>query len=523
MIKQLQLLVETTSSKQLSSKLKQNKELFAFVQSYFGNTISEKIYNVLHPNLNVCIHNNHKKFVSFQQGYKNCGRASVCQCTRDSVSSSVSKSKQEYSDDKKQEINHKRSQTCLSKYGVANVGQSATAKKAHSDFYNNKHNVNRVTQQIKNTKELRYGNENYVNTEKMKSTWKLRYGIDYWANRYNNENLLTLHNKEDLDQLFQLYSIEDISSKLNVHPQTVYKYLNKHQLRSPFKSLEEEELVKFIQSLGINNIVRNTRTLIPSKKEIDIYLPDFNIAFEYNGVYWHHELIEHIDKNYHYNKFLECQQKDIQLITIFSTFWKSKPNIVKQIIRNKLKLQANSVYARSCNIVLLTSKDIREFLNTNHIQGYTPASIVYGLSYNNELVAVMTFSKPRLGIGKLEDNCYELVRFASSKRVVGGAGKLLKAFERDYLPKKLISYSDNEWSVGKLYQSLNFTLDTNIKPSYWYVKPKEERLIHRFNYSKQKLVKMGFDPNKSEKQITSEIGLLKIWDCGKMKWIKEYK
>ncbi len=39
------------------------------------------------------------------------------------------------------------------------------------------------------------------------------------------------------------------------------------------------------------------------------------------------------------------------------------------------------------------------------------------------------------------------------------------------------------------------------------------------NFQKSKLVKEGFDPNKTEAEIMFERGFDRIWDCGSMKFI----
>jgi hypothetical protein len=148
--------------------------------------------------------------------------------------------------------------------------------------------------------------------------------------------------------------------------------------------------------------------------------------------------------------------------------------------------------------------------------------VCLGLYYKDDLKAVMTFSKSRIAIGK-NKNGNELVRFASKTRVVGGASKLLKYFVQNYSQDEIYSYSNNEWSNGKLYNSLGFELVKEISPSYWYLKPREEKLVHRFNFAKQKLVAQGYDPALTEKQITHQIGLLKVWDCGKKLWIYNKK
>ena len=510
-------LVKSTPPKQLSQKIKKDLVLFEQVQSSIGSTISEKVFNILNPGQHTCNNRNKKKFNSLTTGYKFCGKTGSCKCAKESVSSKVSAAKQQYTDAKTEEITQKRIATSLAKYGVTNNAQTSSAKKSHAMVYANNILVKDIVDKVNNTKQQRYGTSTYNNPEKIKATFKEKASNKYWIEKYPEKNLTALADKDQLHQLYLTHSIVEIADMCEVHIQTVYKYLNQHNLREPFKSADEQEIVNFLTSLGITNIVRNSRKIIPSRKEIDIYLPDFNLAIEYNGVFWHHEDIDHITRSYHHDKFNECEKLGIQLITIFSNFWHHKKDIVKRTLINKLGLDTNTVYARKCQVVEVSTAETKVFLNANHIQGYTTSSIRYGLSYRDTLVAVMTFGKPRIGIGKPDDS-FELIRFASSIRVVGGASKLLSHFTKHYQPKKIISYSDNEWSNGNVYRSLNFSLSTKIPPSYWYLKPREHKMYHRYNFAKHKLVSKGHDATLTERQITKELGLLKIWDCGKRKW-----
>jgi len=95
----------------------------------------------------------------------------------------------------------------------------------------------------------------------------------------------------------------------------------------------------------------------------------------------------------------------------------------------------------------------------------------------------------------------------------------LAQFKKDYPDATVISYSDNEWSTGNLYNAIGFTLVKEVAPSYWYLKPNEHRLYHRYSFNKQKLIQLGYSSELTESQITKEMGLLKVWDCGKKKWI----
>jgi hypothetical protein len=101
--------------------------------------------------------------------------------------------------------------------------------------------------------------------------------------------------------------------------------------------------------------------------------------------------------------------------------------------------------------------------------------------------------------------------------IVGGSSKLLKHFISEYNPKEIQTYSDNLISEGNLYKSLGFSYIHESKPGYWYLINGIRH--HRFNWRKQKLVSMGYDVNKSEREIMLELGFYRIYNAGNKKWI----
>ncbi len=284
-------------------------------------------------------------------------------------------------------------------------------------------------------------------------------------------------------------------------------------------SKEEKEILDFIYSIyPREKIITNTRTIIPPH-EIDIFLPELNIGIEYNGLYWHSEIYKP-NKNYHYKKFMDSQNNNIKLIQIFSDEWINKKEIVKSRIKNLIGVNENKIYARKCIIKEVNSKDKNKFLNINHIQGEDRSKIKLGLYYNNVLVSIMTFGNPRKAIGKInkvEENTFELIRFCSelNTNVVGGASRLLKYFIKHYNPNKIYSFADNRWSsFNSVYTKLGFILKNKSLPGYWYTKNFTER-IHRYNFNKNKLKKMGFEINKNtEHEIMNMLKYYKVWDCG---------
>ena len=277
----------------------------------------------------------------------------------------------------------------------------------------------------------------------------------------------------------------------------------------------EQEICDYLTMLGIE-CEQSNRTILDGK-EIDIFLPQYNIGIECDGLRWHNEL--HKDKDYHLKKTEECKEHGIRLIHIFEDEWVNKGEILKSMLLNLFGKTKNKIYARKCELKEVLAKDARKFLDENHIQGYSNSKINYGLYYNGELVSLMTFGKPRINLGgKKEDGSYELVRFCNktNTNVIGGASKLFKHFIGEYNPDEIVSYSDKRWSLGLLYRILGFHHDHDSKPNYFYVDGLTR--LNRFGFRKSVLIKEGFNKDKTEHEIMLERGIYRIYDCGTMVW-----
>ena len=272
----------------------------------------------------------------------------------------------------------------------------------------------------------------------------------------------------------------------------------------------ENEVCDFLKEIGIEYEQSNRKVL--NGKEIDIFIPNFNIGIECDGIRWHSE--EYRDKNFHLEKTNECDKKGIRLIHIFEDEWKYKSEIWKSMLKNMFGITEHKIFARKCEIKKVKSNDARIFLGNNHIQGFSNGKYAYGLYYNNELISLMTFGKQRINLGgKKDENCYELVRFCNklNTNVIGGASKLFKEFLKDFSPDEVISYSDKRWSTGKLYDILGFKHIHDSKPNYFYVVNGMRE--NRFKYRKDKLLREGFT-GSTEHEIMLARGIYRIYDCG---------
>ena len=280
----------------------------------------------------------------------------------------------------------------------------------------------------------------------------------------------------------------------------------------------EIQLQQFIESNYSKNIIFNDRKIL-SPYEVDIYLPELKIGFEFNGVYWHNE--NYVESDYHLKKTELSESKNIKLIHIYEDDWLYKQDIVKSRILNLLNFTPNKIYARKTEIKEISDNILlREFLEKNHIQGFIGSQVKIGLFYNNELVSLMTFGKQRKNMGtKSFPDKYELLRFCNklNTTVIGGASKLFKYFTNNYKPKEIITYADRSWSQGNLYNQLGFEFVHKSQPNYFYVVDGLRK--NRFNFRKDILIKEGFDPNKSEREIMLDRKIYRIYDSGQLKFI----
>ena len=330
--------------------------------------------------------------------------------------------------------------------------------------------------------------------------------VDYWGGQSG------LEKRKRYDVIKERFCLENNIQLFRIrHDDNIQKKLN--QINSYFKSSYEIQLEMFIkENYQEGTIIYN------DPKEIDIYLPDLKLAFEFNGVYWHNEINK--PNNYHLEKTELCEKMGIHLIHIYEDDWVYKQEIIKSRILNLIGKNINKIYARKCEIKEVENSLVREFLITNHLQGFVGSQVKLGLFYNDELVSLMTFGKLRKSMGtKSKENVYEMLRFCNklNTSVIGGADRLFKYFVNTYKPIEVISYADRSWSQGDLYKKLGFASIGKTQSNYYYVVDGIRE--YRFNYRKDKLIREGYDTNKTEHQIMLERDIYRIYDSGCLKFL----
>lgn len=279
----------------------------------------------------------------------------------------------------------------------------------------------------------------------------------------------------------------------------------------------EDEIIKLLDC----DYVQHDRSVL-NGLELDIYVPSKKIAIEFNGLKLHSEWFGGKDRNYHISKTLECEKQGIQLIQIFEDEYRLHKNVVEAKIRHILHMNGDlpKIYARKCIVTEITKEKAREFLECNHIQGFSRSSLYVGAFHNGILAGVMTFKKEGI------DGMWELTRFATriDCNCIGFGGKLFSWFVKHHFPKSVKSFADRRWSTTlheSLYDKLGFRFVSYTKPDYRHIdiNKKTERK-HKFGFRKQILSKKHNLPlSMTETEMVKELGYDRIWDCGLIKYV----
>jgi G:T-mismatch repair DNA endonuclease (very short patch repair protein) len=284
-----------------------------------------------------------------------------------------------------------------------------------------------------------------------------------------------------------------------------------------FVSQAEHSIAEFIRNLGLSVVQSDRRTL--KGKELDILVPEKNVAIEYNGVFWHTEKGGK-DKDYHRDKWLAAKNAGIQLVQIWEDEWNKNPEQIKRMVAHKLGMTTESkVFARKTIISEVTKQVAENFLDEHHVQGWAAGSYYYGLFKKNDPQSLVALLVLRTEKG----NGLNIIRYATSANVVGGFTKLLAYAERTLLPDFIITFSDHCVSDGGLYANNGFIADKELKPDYRYVINAERK--HKFGY---RIKRFKDDPSLvwidglTERELADLNGLDRIWDAGKTRWLKKF-
>ncbi len=312
----------------------------------------------------------------------------------------------------------KRIETNLNRYGAENVMYCAQLVERQQQAIIQKYGSFEQMNELRMAKSRRtclerYGTPYVTSTkqmhEKAKETYQERYGCDHYLQRvdlrtesiekihknkrknYYNKFLQKLENK-NLQLLSSYdYYVDSVATDNKLQYKcltcgTIFETIesNPKQLYCPTcvatsKSTREKQLRLMInQYCKTHNNIRSINT----HYELDVYSEDYNVAFEYNGLYFH-STYKH-EKDYHINKSKTFNSLGISVIHVFEyDFVHHLP-----AVENNIKLYLQQFGELVCgNVDLIAIDEYNKFVNTYCFKN-PECQYHLGLWNNDNLIAV---------------------------------------------------------------------------------------------------------------------------------------
>lgn len=402
-------------------------------------------------------------------------------------------------------------QTLQEKYGVTNVFQLQDVKEKIKNTNFEKYGVYHPTQsdiikdKIKKNNNCKYGKDVYRGSD---AYYVKLMGIDKFSVFSDTESLYNLYLNEcetNISVLSKLFNMSDTA---------MINYFRKNNLDVLYyynTSKQEIDLYESLKSFYAGDILRNVRNVI-SPKELDIYIPKYNLAIELCGAYWHNEKFR-TNKISHYEKWKMCYDNGIQLLTFWDIEYENKKPQIISFIKSKMGIFDTRVYARNLIFKELDAKQYI-FFEENHIQGgKCNIGRNFGLlDKSGNILGCASYAQHHRDSTKYTLN---RLAFKSGVQVVGGVGKLLKN-SLGLIDRDVVTWSDNRYSTGEIYEKNGFSFDANLPVDYCYFDNKTNKIMSKQSNKKSNI---NCPKDMTEKEYCLSIGRYRLWDCGKKRWV----
>ena len=441
--------------------------------------------------------------------------------TKEKQIKSIKTSRNKYNTDfpsQSEEIKNKIQDTCLKRYGQSSH-HTEEWKEIVKKSVQKKYGVASVMQ-LKDVKEkqqdavlknfgVKHPLQNQEIKEKFISTCIEKYGVSNYSQ--------TEEYKEKYKQTcMKKYGVPHPMMNEDIKINALQNKIDKYGVLYANLGAGERDLGAYLKECTGLDFSPNVQIL--RGKEIDLFNEEMKLGFEYCGLYWHTELSKEPRKrSYHYKKYKQCKDAGIRLITVFEDEWTQRNHQSKGVIKSICSDYDKKIPARKCKIENIDKNTGSVFLEVNHLMGISSNAIKFlGLTFEDSLVGLLV-----LGRHHRQKGAKTITRlcFKSGVQIIGGVSKLLKACKqycKDNDISELVTWSDNRWSEGNVYEKTGFSLDAELPPDYSYVNLKSSK--KRISKQSQKKSKTGCPSTQTEREWCAEHDLARIWDCGKKRW-----
>ena len=251
-----------------------------------------------------------------------------------------------------------------------------------------------------------------------------------------------------------------------------------------FVSRMETDVANFIETIYEGNIVTSNRSILKGQ-ELDIFLPELNVAVEFNGVFWHSDA-NGKDKNYHLCKFEDCKKLGIELIQVWEDDWVLKSEVVKQQL---LQIIVGGTYLNNGVVETISVSAAETFLNKNCLQKFVIGEKFFGVFDETKKLSAV------FGVDILADEIFVKIFGFSNVDNANCLGMFADFISINFINKKLTFAVDNSLPFTSLFSSQGFSVDDIIPP-------------------------YGFGVINNVRVVGKGKANIIVWDAGKSLWVR---
>lgn len=270
-------------------------------------------------------------------------------------------------------------------------------------------------------------------------------------------------------------------------------------------------------------IIAEIRSWLPSEVESEVYThhstPFVYLLFPRYGLQIHiitfDTFLQHVFEP-DFFLLLLAVHPNLQTIHLWEDQFQQYKSIVKNRLLGKLGL-TQRIHGRQTKIIRIDKAIAFDFMQGQHLQGYTQVYYKYGLFKDDILYAVALFSKVR----SMKAENYksgELVRYANldGYHVSGGLSKLINYYIQEQSPQDVMTYVDKDWGVGSGYDKIGFERVEHTPPQCFWVN------LNTFerHYPSRFIKLHPVNEHVSKDIIKKKYGLVEIYNSGNIKMIK---
>ena len=384
---------------------------------------------------------------------------------------------------------------------------------------------NEIRDRISSTNILKYGfkypMQNPDVRQRVRITMKRRYGVEYiWQDplRYaaiREKAMKTMLTRYGVKNASQSESLLEKSSATFMRKYGVPWYVltpdcSDKNIHTRVSKLNRS-FSDCLESAGISHSLEFCVEHKFFDFATDVALIELNPTITHNSYISIFKNCSPVDSDYHLKKSKLANSHGYRCIHVFD--WDSWDHIIQ------LVSPSVPIYARCCVVKPVDMETANQFTNENHIQGSCRGQVVnYGLYFDNSLVAIMTFGKPRYN----HHYDFELLRLCTLRgfRVIGGASKLFTAFVTDHTDSSVISYCDLAKFSGDVYTKIGMMLYEITPPAKVWSKGSRhitDNLLRQRGFDQ--LFRTSYGKGTNNEELMLKHGWLPVYDCGQAVYV----